>query len=171
MRLLIVEPFKLLQHAFASALFSEHEVEILQRVPQTTPDADLVVIDAVSLRERAWLSASELGMIQRWQAPVIWIDSDEAERPQRAGITTAQWPLDKEFLRQSLLGLRASAGLSERKEEQPRAEDRVRTPPKLASPKPNGPVAFNHNVIDLVEVVEETAVAESAHSTRSSKKE
>jgi hypothetical protein len=77
-RILVVQPHKMLQHAFSVALFPEHQVKIMERIPDAAAlkDVDLVIVDALALRQRDSLAQQELSEVQNWKTPTIWIDKD-----------------------------------------------------------------------------------------------
>ena len=53
-KIFIVQPHKMLRHAFAVALSPDHEVEISKTMPASADlqGSDLAIVDAASLRER-----------------------------------------------------------------------------------------------------------------------
>jgi hypothetical protein len=76
-RILVIQPHKMLQHAFSIALFPEHQVEVAETMPDAAAlkDVDLVIVDAAALRERDAMAAGELRDVQNWKTPTIWIDN------------------------------------------------------------------------------------------------
>ena len=77
-RILVVQPTKMLQQAFVVALFPEHHVQVLEKIPEADPAAvaDLVIIDAAALRERNLLPAHEVRAAQSWRLPVVWVGAE-----------------------------------------------------------------------------------------------
>jgi len=49
---LVIEPHKMLQHAFSVALFPEHQVQVMEMIPgaMAVKEFDAVVVDAGALR-------------------------------------------------------------------------------------------------------------------------
>ena len=158
-RILVVQPYKILQHAIASALFPEHAVQTMEKFPEADPSsrADLVIIDAGALRERGLLAAGDVRAMQSWQIPVIWIDADasveEGLAPNRLFLTPR---MKRDELRSAVTeGLRSSL---EPPADKPAA--RVSKSPSAkkttADPKPDSSIAdTDKNIIELVEVIEE----------------
>jgi hypothetical protein len=160
-RILLIEPYRLLQHAFTAALFAEHELAIAEAVPDTVRGADLVILDAAALRERGLLSGMEPGMIQRWQVPVVWLDADDqAEVPGAGTIIRAKLPVDKAALKQALLAARAASvePIAPTRPTLLRRDERVSKSPKAKQPEMSSVAGESkENIIELVDVVEEVA--------------
>jgi hypothetical protein len=158
-RILVVQPCKMLQQAFAVALFPEHHVRVLEKLPEVDPsaEADLVIIDAGALRERGLLAGGEDRVVRTWQIPVVWIGSDGrgAEATARHRLLLSA-PLKRDDLRAAVgEGLRSSL-------EQTAAKPATKSPKavpakkKTAVPNPEPAVADNgKKIIELVEVIEE----------------
>ena len=154
-RVFVVEPHKMLQQAFVVALFPEHEVQASEKFPAPSTETDVVIIDAAALRERGLLTAREMGEIQAWKFPLVWIDDGRvSESGTIPDATLLRLPLSREALRaavaQSLgtpaaprpsgapeIGLQGASGDGKAEPHQP----------KPASAK---------EVIELVDVFEET---------------
>jgi hypothetical protein len=103
-KILLVEPSKMLQHAFVAALFPEHEVKIIENPPaaeSSAVDADLVIVDAVALRRQNSGPADEVRT--PWQLPTLWIDNE----PRAGSSTTVRLmpPVTREELRTAVAGL------------------------------------------------------------------
>jgi hypothetical protein len=76
-KILVVEPYKILQRAIAVSLFPEHEIQITDQVPEMSGieqrSYDIVVVDAGALRERN--TVGDLNRrVQGWQIPTIWLE-------------------------------------------------------------------------------------------------
>jgi hypothetical protein len=76
--ILVVQPHRVLQHAFVIALFPEHHVQLTDNIPdaENIAQADLVIVDAGALRARQLLTGEELSRIQSWGVPVLWIEEN-----------------------------------------------------------------------------------------------
>ena len=109
-KILLVEPYKMLQHAFVAALFPEHEVKIVENLPAAesfAEDADLVIIDAAGLRRRNGGGADEIRT--PWHLPIIWIDNEPPTRAGSPTIALLTAPLTREELRAAVVGLLRAA--------------------------------------------------------------
>jgi hypothetical protein len=160
-RILIIEPYKLLQHGFAGALFAEHELTVFATIPETAEGADVAIIDAAALRERESLSRLEMGRIRTWQLPIVWLDADEqAEAPATNNITRAKLPINKESLKQIVVAVQSSSGVPALPAgaETNRADGSARRKPRVRQAKASDAAGESGQaVIELVDVVEEIA--------------
>jgi hypothetical protein len=82
-KILVVEPYKILQRAMAITFFPEHEVQITGAVPEIGEfeqrSYDVVIIDAGALRETD--TAGDLNhRVQDWPIPVICFGSRAGPR-------------------------------------------------------------------------------------------
>src|ERR687898_3644805 len=76
-KILVVEPYKILQRAIAVSVFPEHEVQITDDLPEMNAfeqrSYDIVVIDAGALRERN--TVGDLNRrVEGWRIPTIWLE-------------------------------------------------------------------------------------------------
>jgi hypothetical protein len=75
-KILVVEPYKILQRAIAVTFFPEHEVQITDQLPEMNASEqrsyDIVIVDAGALRERN--TAGDLNRVQGWRIPTIWLE-------------------------------------------------------------------------------------------------
>lgn len=78
-KILVIQPHKMLRHAFVVALSFDYQVKVVESVPEPSAmkEIDLVIVDAAALRERDLLSARELRAVQGWKLPTLWIDRSE----------------------------------------------------------------------------------------------
>jgi hypothetical protein len=158
-KILVVEPYKILQRAIAASFFPEHDVQITDHVPEMSAieqgSYDIVVIDAGALREN-----NTLGDLNRrledYQLPIIWIEeSISTVIPSRDKLIVLRKPFSKN-------DLLAAFGQCQRKEstralEQPAGEDeKVGSKPVFADAavKQDSP-GKKTRIIELVDVVEE----------------
>jgi hypothetical protein len=154
-KILLVEPYKMLQHAFVAALFPEHEVKIVENLPAAesfAEDADLLIIDAAALRMRNSGPADEVRA--PWQLPTIWIDN---EPPTRAGSPTIALltpPLTREELRAAVVGLLRAA--PERAANPAADQAHLPEPRKQRAAKAKrAQLPDGKNIVELVDVFEE----------------
>jgi hypothetical protein len=157
---LVIEPRKILQHATTIALFPDHEARIVDAIPQAVLvyECDAVIVDAVALREMNALSAQALRAMEEWKVPTVWIDGDTPQPPNCVNLVVVKRPVSRDGLKTALatclgreLMSRASA---------------TAAPPKNAPDggkliRPKAAAAPGPRVIDLVEVVEEGAAADT----------
>ena len=154
-KILLVEPYKMLQHAFVAALFPEHEVKILENPPASeslAADVDLVIVDAAALRMRNSGPAEEVGAL--WQLPTIWIDNGPPTRAESSTIARLTPPLTREEVKAAVAGLlRAVAEPAANpvggQVHSPASKKTRATKAKRAEP------ADDKNIIELVDVFEE----------------
>lgn len=140
--ILIVEPYRMLRHAFSMALFAEHQVEFTDGIPEPeqVKSADVVIVDARALRERGALRAPDLRTVQSWHTPTVWIDTEKSDpAPARENLFVASGPLRKENLQNLLAECLKAKGAAK----------------KPATPAPARNLDAGDNVIELVDVVED----------------
>ena len=157
-KILIIEPYRMLQHAFSAALFPEHEIELLESMPepQALKDAEVLIVDAAALREHGSFDAGKLRAPQNWKIPTIWIDSLPApEAPARDKLLSIKQVFTKEALQKALAEcLGSSAG--DKKTASPAATpggDAVKSYDQSSAHS-----QADQKVIELVDVVEEGSV-------------
>jgi hypothetical protein len=160
-RILVIQPHKMLQHAFSVALFPEHRVEVIEMIPDAAAvnDVDLVIVDAAALRERDSLATRELDDVQKWKTPTIWIDAAAvAQTPTREKLIVIDQPISNDALQKALaecLGTANTANQSANPKSS-RAESSSSTKGNSAATDVEG------QVIDLVEIVEEGSAREKS---------
>jgi hypothetical protein len=76
-KILVVEPYKILQRAIAVSFFPEHQVEVTEQVPEVSAleqrAYDVAIVDAAALREKN--AAGDLNRcLQDWSIPIIWLE-------------------------------------------------------------------------------------------------
>jgi hypothetical protein len=164
-RILVVQPHKMLQHAFSVALFPEHQVKVVERIPDAAAlkDVDLVIVDALALRQRDSLAQQELSEIQNWKTPTIWIDKDaDSQVPTRAKLVLLQAPSGKELLVRAMAECLGAPG-TEKQAVNPIRSDAAGPASTTGTAKPQGATASSkteESFIELVEVVEEGSASE-----------
>ena len=76
-KILVVEPYKILQRAIALSFFPDHLVEVTEEIPDGSAieqrSYDVAIIDAGALREKN--TAGDLNRcLHEWRIPIIWIE-------------------------------------------------------------------------------------------------
>jgi hypothetical protein len=102
--ILVIQPYKMLQQAFAVALQSDHQVHVQETIPESSAvkDFDAVIVDAASLVERN--AGTDLRAVQSWKVPTVWIDkSDAPDAPTRENLVVVKRPVHNDSLRKALL--------------------------------------------------------------------
>lgn len=151
-RIILVQPYKMLQHAFVVALFPEHHVRIVQDLnaaESVAADGDCVIVDGAALRGR---NSGEIPM-PRWQLPTIWIDSALPADTGAAQVLLVAAPFTREELKSAVACLLRAQGEPER--------SGAAAAPVTATEKPKTPkvrrakAAAGKEIIELVDVIEE----------------
>ncbi len=159
-KILIVEPYLILRHAFAMALSPNYQVETVAQFRDAgRMEPDLIIIDAAALQERGLLNVDEQSAIQDREIPIIWIDGGKtAQRSESAKRFCLTWPLDGEALKKAVAGCLEKAGPTSSKVPKPRT-----MPPASSSSKAvqrsaeSAPLSANggeKKLIELVDIVE-----------------
>jgi hypothetical protein len=158
-RILVIQPHKMLQHAFSVALFPEHQVEVMEMFPDVAAvkNVDLVIVDAAALRERDSLTTRDLGDVQNWKTPTIWIDrAAVAQAPTSEKLMVIDQPIGKDTLQKALAECLGTVNAA--KQSVNAKSSRAESP----SPTEGDSAAVESQVIDLVEVVEEGSAREKS---------
>ena len=161
-RILVVQPSKMLQQAFVVALFPEHHVRVLEKIPDAVlaPEADLVIIDATALRERDLLPPHEVRAAQSWRIPVVWIGVESlGELAASKNLARLSAPVKRDELRTAVAeSLRSpSAGQASPERAAKRAGSVVAARKKATEPKQDHVATDNDKkFIELVDVIDET---------------
>jgi hypothetical protein len=102
--ILVIEPRKILQHATAIALFPEHEARMAATIPQAEElnHFAAVIIDAAVLRETSGLSAQALRAMEMCKTPMVWIDGDPPQPPNRDQLVVVKRPVSRKAIREAL---------------------------------------------------------------------
>lgn len=155
-RVLIVESERVLQQALSLALISEHEVTILNALPENGADGlkefDLIIIDATALRAAGSVTPQTTQAIESSDVPTLWLEEfDSPQAPQRAKLTVLKKPIEKEAFDSAITGLLTVRKSS--KQEPERA--RVRKEKEKGIPEQE-----SFQFIDLVDIVEEGSQSE-----------
>lgn len=157
--ILIIEPYRMLRHAFSATLFAGHQVRFLESIPEPegVGSADVVIVDAGALRERGSLHAQGLRAVGSWRVPTVWIDREQsAQAPTRDNLIAITGPLSKEILQKALAQCLKSSGAE-------KASSTWLTAPKADASEPEtGRADAEKNIIELVEVVEESSARQKS---------
>ena len=156
-KILIIEPYKILRHAFAIALSNAHPVEIVTTIPDagTLLSADLVIVDAAALRQQNAWTEQGIRAVQNRKLPTIWIDFDgKTHVPAEDRLRRFKWPLAKDTLRkvvaECLGGIDGSSQPHPKNAEAPASTTRRSAELTSVRSAPGG----EKKVIELVDVVE-----------------
>jgi hypothetical protein len=170
-RILVIQPHKMLQHAFSVALFPEHQVQVMEKIPDDAAlkDVDLVIVDAAALRQQELLAARELRAVQSWKTPTIWLDRDpDSQAPTREKLVWVQAPSGKDTLQRAMaecLGAPEAGKEAVKASSSPGA-----SPPSTTGiTKQQGAIPATNaeeNFIELVEVVEEGSAREGSKASQ-----
>jgi hypothetical protein len=171
-RILVIEPYKILQRAIAVSFFPEHEVQITDQVPEMNGIEerfyDIVVVDAGALRERN--TVGDLNRcVQGWRIPTIWLEETiSTVVPTRDKLVVLRKPILMNDLLSALAQCQERSTMSlARGSAEP--SDKVRGKEGLANADlDRHPKQEKARVIELVDVVEEGIV--SARAGRLSRK-
>jgi hypothetical protein len=142
-KILVVEPYKILQRAIAMSFFPEHEVEVTEQVPEMSPleprSYDVAIIDAGALREKN--TAGDLSRrLQDWPIPIIWLEEN---------IPTAA-PIARNDLLAALVRCQANGSTIPLNE----AGGKLRNRSVLLGTEPRPDSEHRARIIELVDVVQ-----------------
>ncbi|HWO42436.1 MAG TPA: hypothetical protein VNO43_11600 [Candidatus Eisenbacteria bacterium] len=149
-KLLLVEPSKILQQAMIRALVPQHEVKVVEAMPESVIETgcDAIIIDASALRDRGALDANAARAIQSLPVPIVWLEAkDETDVPRREKLAVVTHPITKDALSVTLAQCLPPAARSNGKEINESAAD--------AGKEETAPTGEAAPVVELVDVVEE----------------
>jgi hypothetical protein len=158
-KILVVEPYRILQRAIAVSCFPEHQVEVTEKVPEKSAfeqqSYDIAIIDAGALREKNM--AGDLNRrLEHWPIPIIWLEETiSTVAPVRDKLVVLRKPIAKSDLLAALAGCHANGSTIPLTE--PGEKLQNKTILADTEVKPNAEQAAT--IIDLVDVVEEEATA------------
>jgi hypothetical protein len=76
-KILVIEPYKILQRAIAVSLFPEHEIQTMDGLPETSAfeqsSYDIVIVDAGALREKNTVAGLNR-RVEDWRIPTILLE-------------------------------------------------------------------------------------------------
>lgn len=171
-KILVVEPYKILQRAIAINFFPEHEVHMTDQVPEMSAfeqrSYDVAIIDAGALREKN--TAGDLNRrVQDWPIPIIWLEETiSTVAPVRDKLVVLRKPIAREDLLGALALCQAKGStmpLATPIDEDEKLRDKNVLAPNRDPEKKRG------QIIELVDVVEEEAAAHNRDKRLERKKE
>ena len=152
-KILVVQPYQMLQHAIRVSLFPQHQARVTSAIPQLSDigDVDAAIIDAAALRETETLSGEAVRLLQDWKIPIVWIDSvDSPVKPGKSKCVQVNTPIARHTLQ---------TALAECLDELPRSARNKTRPGNREKPssdeEASRQASVTRQIIDLVEVVEE----------------
>jgi hypothetical protein len=159
-KILVVEPYKILQRAIAMSFFPEHEVQVAERVPEMRAleqrSYDVAIIDAGALREKN--PAGDLNRaVQDWPIPIIWLDENiSTVAPIRDSLIVLRKPIVRNDLLAALVRCQAKGSTVPLTTPTDRGE-KLRNETVSADTELKADSEHRAQIIDLVDVVEEEA--------------
>ena len=158
-RLLLIEPDKMLRHAFMVALYPEFQIQAVASIPETSPrDVNALIVDAAALQEREPESARKIHVLAHWRVPIIWVGGDEtAQTPQGDRSMRLKRPVSREALRHALAQCLNAEAAPKSNNTESTATRKTARPRQRNNHKAQGSVLAEGDVIELVDVVEEEA--------------
>jgi hypothetical protein len=151
-KILIVEPYRMLQQAISAALVTEHEVEAREVVDaselEAINDYDLVVIDCAAVKDDNNLNQA----VRSCKTPVLWLQTEELPAPlRRDRFASLKMPLERGSFLSAVSEL-----LSGKPAPKPRSPGDKEAGSQAAAVKQASEPGdqANPDLIDLVEIVE-----------------
>lgn len=159
-KILIIEPYRMLQLAFSTALFADHEVQTMESFPGEPPHPlDLIIIDATSLRAKNLVGHEPPRWLQDGNVPIVWVDDqDPTDAPKREKLIVVQSPLTKDRL---LAAVAHCLSLLSKPHDNASLGDATR-----GSSLDTVARSENAQVIDLVDVIDEEPESKESESDR-----
>ena len=160
-KILVIEPYRILQQGIAISLYPENDVQLMDVVPENlnSNDFDAAIVDAASLQESNALDAAALRSIQGWKIPTIWIEDDVSGRvSSRAKVVTLQRPLGRQALMAALRECLGAASSEKRNAAAAERNDDRRVPSKRTAKEETSAETAAAEIIELTDVVEQTGV-------------
>ncbi|HSQ13022.1 MAG TPA: hypothetical protein VLM90_08385, partial [Candidatus Deferrimicrobium sp.] len=162
---LVVQPYKMLQQAYAAVLPFEHNVRLMVTLPDSAAlkDFDVVIVDAAALTEKNLLPSSGALAVEAWKVPTVWIEIDRGPAaPSRDKLIRLPRPVQKDALHKALAECLAvtagarpmGAAITAKSAAKEAKKGKARNAAAPAAPRPRP------RIIELVEVVEEMSEQE-----------
>jgi hypothetical protein len=154
-KILVVEPYKILQRAIALSFFPDHLVEVTGEIPDRSAieqrSYDVAIIDAGALRERN--TAGDLNRrLQDWQIPMIWLeDNMSTVAPVRDNLMVLRKPIARNDLLTALSCCQAKGSTIP----PTYVGEKLRNREVLAASELKPDPEHTAEIIELVDVVEE----------------
>ena len=151
-KILIVEPHKMLRHAFTVALSADHEIEIAKALPppETLKGVDIAIIDAASLRESTG-TAPDPSSAESWHMPIIWIDDNPGSAAEK--LLCLKPPVDREALKRAVAQCTQASG-KKALADKPKSRTPSMSKSKFTVQLSPVPAEDEKKFIELVDVVE-----------------
>jgi hypothetical protein len=171
-KILVVEPYKILQRAIAVTFFPEHEVQITDQLPEMNASEqrsyDIVIVDAGALRERN--TAGDLNRrVQGWRIPTIWLEEKiSTVMPTRDKLVVLRKPILKNDLVSALAQFQEKRSMLSLASGNAEVVEKAQGEEAFADADPE-PEQEKAPVIELVDVVEEGTVSARAGRLRKKK--
>jgi hypothetical protein len=152
----------MLQQAIVVALFPEHHVQVLEKIPEAEPAAevDLVIIDSAALCERDSPTAGGVRAVQSWRLPVIFMGAGTiGDKAAPKNSKRLIMPLKRDDLKTAVaesLRLPAQRRASSAEPAPTSSASAVAAKKKASGVEPDGVTSDNgKEVIELTDVIEE----------------
>jgi hypothetical protein len=158
-KILLVEPYKILQRAIAVSFFPEHQVQVTEQVPEMSAleqrTYDVAIIDAAALREKN--SAGDLNRrLQDWPIPIIWLeDTISTVAPVRDKLVVLHKPIARNDLQDALARCQAQGSTLPHTDPGEKLQNKT----ALVDPELKPDSKQRAPIIELVDVVEEEVTA------------
>lgn len=159
-KILLIEPYKVLQQAISLFLFPDHEVQVQtdEVSKDSLADRELVIVDAAALREAGRLSPQLLSALEGARAKVFWLEEAGGSSPVKAEHwVVLKKPLQRETFQSALT--RAFSPVGNQREDKGASEPSRRkdhTGGKPTEKKESGDSGQTSlEFIELTEVVEQ----------------
>ena len=170
-KILVVEPYKILQRAIALSFFPEHQVEVTEQVPEMSVleqrSYDVAIIDAGALREKN--TASDLNRrLHKWRIPIIWLEENiSTTAPVRDNLVVLPKPIARNDLLAALARCQARGSTNPLTG----AGEKLRNETISADTEIKADSEHRAQIIDLVDVIEEEAAADKRNERLERKKQ
>jgi hypothetical protein len=158
-KILVIQPYRMLQQAIALYLFPEHAVQMAEAVPESVAanDFDAVIVDAASLQETRGLALQAVRAVQNWKDLQYGLRVATVSAPKQK-LVLMKTPIAREVLQSSLaecLGI--STGAKRNGTASAPDQDSRDSIKGTANEKRDiaASAAQNAKIIELVDVVEE----------------
>lgn len=156
-KILVVEPYRILQRAITLSFFPQHQVEVTEQVPEMNAleerSCDVAIIDAAALREKN--RAGDLNRrLRDWPIPIIWLEENISTA---APIRDKLVVLHKPIARNDLLAALARCQAKESTIPLTDGGEKLRNETGSADTELKPDSDHRAQIIDLVDVVEEEA--------------
>jgi hypothetical protein len=170
-KILVVEPYKILQRAIAVSFFPEHQVQVTEHVPEISAleqrAYDVAIVDAGALREKN--EAGDLNRcLQDWSMPIIWLEENTpTAAPARDNLVVLRKPIVRNDLLAALTRCQAQGPAFPPTE----LGEKLQNKTVLIDTDVKPDSEQRARIIELVDVVEEEATARMQNEWQERKKQ